>query len=119
MITKYDPMNAPDGEEWLALDEDEKIELVWEYHLQTNPEAAVDLLHSFVHVVVETYAANGDKYPVKKVLDRIMYQGLNRHEAIHAIGGKLIKTIWQIGRGRNASEAFKEISRFKAPDWQN
>jgi hypothetical protein len=31
-MQRYDPDEAPDAEEWLALDEQERIELVRDYH---------------------------------------------------------------------------------------
>jgi len=39
--------------------------------------------------MVENQVALGDQYPVESVLSRLMAEGLDRHEAVHAIGSAL------------------------------
>jgi len=43
-------------------------------------------LHLAVHVVVETQLAEGSPSQVQETLDRLIERGLERHEAVHAIG---------------------------------
>lgn len=51
-----------------------------------------------------------------------MQQGLDRHEAIHAIGSVLIKYLWEVGSGTNAAgdftnDYFEEVSQLTAQKW--
>ena len=53
----YDPLDAPDCEEWLALDEQERIALARDYHGSARirlPNAGV---HAAVHAIVETQSS--------------------------------------------------------------
>jgi hypothetical protein len=45
-------------------------------------------------VIVENQVALGDAFPAKGVLFRLMSEGLDRHEAIHAIGSVLSETFF-------------------------
>lgn len=122
MITDYDPLHAPDPEEWLALDESERVDLVMEYHSQAREEMPDIHLHSTIHVVVENQIALGDEYPVRKTLHRIIREGLDRHDAIHAIGSILLKYLWDIGTGENTEEDFsqayfEEVNQLTAQKW--
>ena len=42
-----------------------------------------------MHVVVESQVAMGDELPVRRTVDRLQAEGLDRHEAIHAVGSVL------------------------------
>ncbi|MGF1670565.1 MAG: DUF1841 family protein [Balneolaceae bacterium] len=122
MITSYDPQHAPDPDEWLALDELDRIVLVMEYHSRFEEEMPNVHLHSTVHSVIENQIALGDEYPVRKTLNRLIREGLNRHDAIHAIGSVLIKYIWEIKTGKNTSEDFskeyfEEVNQLTAQKW--
>ena len=78
----YNPENAPVGSEWLELDEDERLLLVEQYHRDARirlPKRA-RRLHASIHTIVENQLALNDE-PVVKVLDRLMREGLSRHDA--------------------------------------
>lgn len=124
MITQYDPLHAPDPKQWLALEETEQIELVFFYHFQNgmDGEDPSTHVHTSIHVAVETQIALGDEYPVKEALNRLMQEGLDRHDAIHAIGSVLIKYIWEVGKGLNTSDDFtkdyfEEVKHFTYQKW--
>jgi uncharacterized protein YoaH (UPF0181 family) len=87
---RYDPLEAPDAEKWLELDEDERIGLVLEYHTGAGIEIPNVDLHAMLHVIVESQIAQGDTLPVRRKVQQLMAQGLDRHEAIHAIASVLI-----------------------------
>ena len=89
-MERYDPLVAPDPAEWLATDERQRMALVVDYHEGTAVELPKEQLHAAIHVVVENQVALGDKLPVQGVLNRLQAEGLDRHEAIHAIGSLLI-----------------------------
>ncbi len=82
----YDPLIAPDPDEWQSLDEDERIWLVTGYHRRTKVDLPNEYLHAAFHVVVENQIAMGDAEPTEATIERLMREGLDRHEAIHAIG---------------------------------
>jgi SEC-C motif len=88
-IEGYDPLVEPDPEEWLALDEQERISLVEAYHEAAGIDLPNAAAHAIFHAIVENQIAEGDSLPVKRVAQRLMSEGLDRHEAIHAIGSVL------------------------------
>ena len=56
-MDKYDPLVAPDPDEWLSLDEQERIILVGDYHDEVGVEVPNEELHAVVHVIVENQIA--------------------------------------------------------------
>jgi len=88
-MEQYDPLDAPDAAEWLATDEGERIELVRAYHRRAKVRLPNATLHVTMHVVVESQVAMGDELPVRRIVDRLQAEGLDRHEAIHAVGSVL------------------------------
>ncbi len=85
-MEQYDPLHAPDAAEWLETDEGERIELVRDYHRRAKVKLPNSRLHATIHVVVESQIAMGDELPVGRTIDRLQAEGLDRHEAIHAVG---------------------------------
>jgi hypothetical protein len=90
-MQRYDPLEAPDPEEWLALDEQERINLAWDYHRKARIRLPNGKVHATVHAMVETQIALGDETPPRHTAQRLMDAGLDRHEALHAIGWVLIQ----------------------------
>ena len=43
------------------------------------------MVHAAIHAVVETQVT-GHEVPAKETLERLMQEGLDRHDAVHAIG---------------------------------
>jgi hypothetical protein len=87
-MDSYDPLVAPEAADWLALDEDVRITLVAEYHQQHAIELPNEIVHATFHAVVENQLAMQD-HPVVDALARLMRQGLDRHDSIHAIASVL------------------------------
>lgn len=92
-MQRYDPLEAPDAQEWLGLDEQERIDLVRDYHRKARIRLPNAKVHATVHAMVETQIALGDETPARRTAQRLMNGGLDRHEAIHAIGSVLIEFI--------------------------
>jgi hypothetical protein len=88
-LTRYDPLAAPDPEEWNALEEREQIDLVTEYHRRARIRVPRAAAHAAIHVAVESQIALGDAIPVARTVQRLMSEGLDRHDAIHAVGSVL------------------------------
>lgn len=87
-IAQYDPFREPDPEQWLALDEQERIDLVMDYHHRARIRFPRPMLHAIMHVIVENQIADPE-LPVRRTAERLMSEGLDRHETIHAIGSVL------------------------------
>ena len=85
----YDPAVAPDPEEWLALDERERIDLALRHHRRAGVSLPNEKAHATFHVVIENQIAMGDELAVRRAVDRLMAEGLDRHEAIHAVASVL------------------------------
>ena len=123
MLTKYDPGCAPDPARWLALDEGERIELVRRYHRRERIRVPNERLHAAAHAVVETQIAMGDATPAAATLQRLMAEGLDRHDAVHAIGSVLMRHLWRVMDDDDIPEDqiepvyFAELEAFSAQKW--
>jgi hypothetical protein len=60
-MRRYDPIKAPTPEEWLALDEQERIILAEDYHRRARIRLPNATLHATMHAVVENQIALGDE----------------------------------------------------------
>jgi len=88
-MKRYDPLKVPTPDEWLDIDEAERLSLVEGYHRRTRVQLPNAVVHATLHVIVENQAALGDEIPVQRTLDRLMNEGIDRHEAIHAVASVL------------------------------
>ena len=121
----YNPEVAPDPNEWLQLDEGERLILVEEYHRDARvplPRKA-RRLHATIHVVVENQLALNDE-PVVRALGRLMKEGLSRHDAVHAIGSRVAEQIYDMLKLQDTPEVSKAryyaaIERLTAAGWRN
>lgn len=87
-MNTYDPSKTPNAREWLAIDEGMRYELVRSYHRRTRVRPPNSRLHAAMHVAVENQIALGEP-AVVETLGRLLAEGLQRHNAIHAIGSVL------------------------------
>jgi hypothetical protein len=98
-MERYDPLREPAAEDWLQMDELERIALVESYHRNARIQLPSSRAHATFHVIVENQAALGDETPVRKTLQRLMNEGIDRHEAIHAVASVLTEFISDVLRG--------------------
>jgi hypothetical protein len=85
-VLKYNPDIAPDPARWLDSDEGARIHEIREYHKKARqPVGQNPSLHAAIHAVVENQLAEGHA-AATAALSRLISEGLNRHDAIHAIG---------------------------------
>ena len=117
----YDPLKPPSIDDWADLDESERLDLVLTYHQRQvndlpNPEA-----HAAVHVIVENQVALADETPVAAVVERLMREGLDRHEAIHAIGYVFMETFHRTAQETNEADPtsayYRELMQLTAESW--
>ena len=71
-MKRYDPLKVPTPDEWLDIDEAERLSLVEGYHRRTRVQLPNAVVHATLHVVVENQAAFGDEISVQRTLDRLM-----------------------------------------------
>jgi hypothetical protein len=123
-LLRYDPREHVDSDSWLALDESERTGLVVRYHRRQRIRLPNETVHAAIHVIVENQAALGDAFPARAVLFRLMNEGLDRHEAIHAIGAVLSKTLFTAVSGENLDGDLnagyvEELKSLSAESWRN
>ena len=129
-MQRYDPLKAPVPHEWLALSERERIRLVQDYHLRKRIRLPNERVHAVAHMVVENQIA-ADQTQVKETAKRLMDEGLDRHQTIHAIGMVLLECIFDLmkalkSKGDAQSEPqgdpnpayFAALERLTAESWR-
>lgn len=122
-MKKYNPSQAPNSEEWLSLDEAERINLVENFHEESGediPDGA-ERIHAAIHVAVENQFAL-DTQPVSKIVAKLIRQGLDRHEALHAVGAVLSEDLFNLQSGKDESwnqESYnKRLEKLSAKRWR-
>lgn len=99
-----------------------RIDLIKQHH----EAQAIDLpnapLHAVTHLVVENQIAEGDALPVRQQLQQLMAQGLDRHDAIHAIGAVLMGHLNDLTTGRITDadpnrRYYSALRRLSARQW--
>lgn len=125
-MTGYDPDVAPVPEEWLAIDEAERLYLIEQYHRDARVPMPKSnrRTHATIHVIVENQIASDDQTTVRTTLSRLMNDGLTRHEAIHAIGSVLAEHIYHILRGEKTipdphASYYMALDQLTAEKWRD
>ena len=122
-MREYDPLHPPDPTEWLTLDEDERIQLVRDYHEREGVKLPSLQAHAAVQAIVETQVAMGSELPVASTLTRLQSEGLDRHDAIHAIGSVLVAQFHGIALGGVAVDPnpayAAALERLNAKSWRH
>ncbi|HEX3971523.1 MAG TPA: hypothetical protein VHX19_09370 [Stellaceae bacterium] len=90
----YDPEIGPDPELWLEADEAERMEWVMAYHREEDGHGMAELekqeMHAALHAAVESEIASNEPPAARHALERLLAEGLDRHDAIHAIANRLL-----------------------------
>lgn len=120
---EYDALEAPDPTEWLDLDEDESTRLVEAYHRRAGISVPNEAMHAAIHVAVENQIALDDPPATRRAMARLMAEGLDRHEALHAVGSVLAGHIWELtqaGASRPVSPDgyAAAVARLTAESWR-
>jgi hypothetical protein len=103
-FAEYDPLVEPAPVDWLDLSEQDRIDLIEDYHRRTGVRVPAMEAHAIIHLIVENQIAEGDALPVRRTAQRLMSEGLDRHDAIHAIGTVLAGHLNDLMREAPASE---------------
>ncbi len=121
---RYEANEQPHSQVWLELDESERIDAVRDYHRRTRVKLENPELHAIAHVVVENQVVLGEATSVPATLDRLMDEGLDRHEAIHAIASILMSIVHDIAReaddGSDINAKYgRELGKLTATGWRS
>ncbi len=95
MDMDYDADDDVDPDQWLELDDTERILAIQAYHELIDEEIPNATLHAVIHCVIETQLAEGLVVPCQ-TLERLILEGLDRHDAIHAMGSVLAQHLFDI-----------------------
>ena len=105
------------------MDEAERLRMTLAYHRKQPYELPNENVHASIHVTVETQVAMGDETPVAETIDRLIREGLDRHDAIHVVGTLVAERIWGIMKGEIGDEPdpesayFEEVKKLTAQRW--
>jgi Domain of unknown function (DUF1841) len=118
-MNRYDPLVAPKPRRWLSLDEQEAQ--MMRCHKAAGLRMPNGHLHASMHVIVENQLAM--RIPqVTSALNRMLAQGLDRHEAIHAVASVLSNHIYEALRnpeaGTDLNQAYlRDLEGLIAEKW--
>jgi hypothetical protein len=122
-MTTYDPEKDLQVDEWLAMDEAERVDAVEAYHQRQRIRLPNARLHAATHAVVENQIALGEG-AVLETLARLRSEGLTRHEAVHAIGSVVVDQIFDALKGDPGAQSdpgasyLDRVRRLSADEWR-
>ena len=121
-MNRYDPDQPPNSEEWLALDEQLRIGLVEKYHRQERVQLPNVTVHAALHAIVENQLAENLE-PAARAMARLTTEGLDRHEAVHAIASVVAEHIHDLLNAKADANSSKAVSaaaveRLNAATWR-
>jgi hypothetical protein len=97
------------------------LDQVVKYHRRRRATLPNARLHAALHVTVETQLAEGYE-PTVATLKRLVAEGLDRHEAIHAIGSVVTEQMFDLLSGAKSSfdhDAYDQaLSALSADGWK-
>lgn len=112
-MTHYDPDIAPDPADWLALDEDERIQLAEAHHRAARIKLPNARVHAVFHAIVENQIAEGLE-PIVRAMARLQGEGLSRHDALHAIGSVSAGQFFEAMKSKVPDDASVTQARYNA-----
>ena len=121
-VTAYDALVAPDPAAWLALDEGERTHLVLAYHQREGANASRADAHAVAHTIIETQLAEGLP-AARDALARLLSEGLDRHDAVHALAAVLMEHMSnlmnrRVPAGDPNAPYFAALEKLTAATWQ-
>ena len=116
---RYDPAVKPNPDEWLELDDGERVLAARQYHKRARERAGNPELHAIIHATVETQLAEGHP-DVQAAFARLSREGLDRHNIVHAVGSVLADDIYGImksQRPHDPVEYARKLGELTAEGW--
>ena len=125
MPSYYDPNLSPDADAWLLLDEQDRISQAEKYHKKRGIRLPNTKAHATFHAIIENQIAEGED-SVVRAMDRLLKQGLGRHDSIHAIAWVMSQRIFELMSAENPDDKnvmnaqyIAAVERLTADDWRN
>jgi len=122
-MKKYNALLAPKPEEWMALDESERIHLVKIFHEDFEEEVpeGKERIHASIHVIVENQLIETEYVPI--VVKKLIQQGLDRHDALHAVGAIIAEDLFNIHHSKEGEDwdekaYIKHLKNLTAKRWR-
>jgi hypothetical protein len=120
---RYDADRQPDAQSWLDLDEGERIDMVVDYHRRTRVKLENAKVHAVAHVIVENQIALGEPPLASATLARLMDEGLDRHDAVHALGSVIMALMFEALRDSGGmpdinAQYNRELATLTAAGWR-
>jgi hypothetical protein len=116
----YDAERAPAPDEWVAIDDSSKLAAIEAHHRALG--AVVPRTHAALHLIVENQLAGNDPPEARAAFDRLVGEGLDRHEAIHALGSVVAAAIWNVtrhGAPVDRDAMVRALAGLRADDWRS
>ena len=124
MTFRYDALKNPNPQKWLGTDEATRIAAVKDYHTKNSIQLPNEEIHAVIHVTIENQIALKNETPVAEAMQRLMNEGLDRHDAIHAVGSVLGKFFYEVFKGSDIESPnswknsyFKEVRELTKEKW--
>ena len=116
---RYDPAQSPDPADWLEADEGDRLGEVIDYHERTKARGNPHI-HATIHLILENQLAEGLPGAVG-AMERLQQEGLDRHEAIHAIGMILMEALGEADRrgSFDAAQYEARLDAFTVDEWRH
>lgn len=73
--------------------------LIEDYHRRARIRLPNRRAHASFHCIIENQLSLGQPPPVRNTLERLIQEGIDRHEAIHAIASVLSEHMFELLRG--------------------
>lgn len=108
----YDANKTPNRNEWLALDKTKQLTLIRDYHQNESMDDRALTSHCGMHAAVETQIAQNTP-GVRDALGRLRKQGIDRHNAVHAIGLILLQHMRQVALNPSSDKDLDEMFQTK------
>jgi len=116
---RYDPDKPVDAAEWLALDEMEQQLIVQHHHKRARVQLPSLRMHAIIHATIETQVAEGHAAACR-ALERMLTEGLERHDVIHALGSVMAKHMFGImkeGQSFDDTAYTRDLDALSAERW--
>ncbi len=118
----YDAALGPDPGVWLNLDQGDMILAIEHHHVRERLRSRSSGLHSHavVHMAVETQLAEDHPSESRQALERLRAQGLDRHEAVHALGAVFSAHLGQAVRTDHFDQQgyARDLAQLDAEAWR-